>query len=687
MAGKNITICYHANHMSSISIWIEGEFYAYGEEERFSRIKKDHNGFVLLIDMLRSMRGLVDEDDYYHVIYTGPVSPLERDQRTNDPEFKLFYRSGESAYMTFFDKAFAQVGFTPKFLKWEDIDGPEDKIGYITRHHNCIDAESITYGHHHLLHHYSAIERNPSGTNNVLTIVSDGSGSNRYGMVDTGKKGPPDKDGKAPSIIMNMPANEDMSIFFTPAEAKKGEILIFYKSVRTNFKNSKEYFIDNNLVAADGFTKYLEISAMDRDIEGFMLRMHNGFKPPLMFEKICKYMGFDQDDAGKVMGLAPYGEKDKSLPKIYDNKGGLNNFYFKPVQQEECIDPETGETLPEDYHTILLNIDQFPYPPQENPEWHKDFSKCPQFMKNLAYRVQKDSQDYHYKVIKNNIKLAAESGITVENVILTGGFSLNCTANYYIRKKLDEDYGFGKIGFFPDPLGYDGGTVMGGRRFINHEYTKTVPEDTLYLGLDYHYSIQDIEKTCGKHVITDTTFEEVAELIANKNIVTIFQGRSEAGPRALGNRSILYDPRDPNGKEHVNIVKRREWFRPFAGSVLHEHMHDYFDMASLDESPFMMYAVDVLPEKIEEIPAITHVDNTCRVQTVKRKQNENYYDLIEAFYKKTGTPILFNTSFNLAGEPLAETLYDAIRTMEKSDMEYMFLPEQMKLVYVKNEVV
>jgi carbamoyltransferase len=172
---------------------------------------------------------------------------------------------------------------------------------------------------------------------------------------------------------------------------------------------------------------------------------------------------------------------------------------------------------------------------------------------------------------------------------------------------------------------------------------------------------------------------QVAKLIQQQKIVAIFQGRSEAGPRALGNRSILYDPRDPDGKDKINQVKRRESFRPFAGSVLLPHAHKWFDMAGLDESPFMMYALDALPHTHDKIPAILHVDKTCRVQTVSLHNNLNYYQLIDSFYQLTDVPILFNTSFNLAGEPLVETPEDAIECFECSDIDYLYFPEVQKL--------
>ena len=194
---------------------------------------------------------------------------------------------------------------------------------------------------------------------------------------------------------------------------------------------------------------------------------------------------------------------------------------------------------------------------------------------------------------------------------------------------------------------------------------------SLYLGPSYDLS--HIEGL-------DTSYEQVANLISNRNIVAIFQGRSEAGPRALGNRSILYDPRDPDGKDHVNTIKKREAFRPFAGTILKEYVHDWFDMAGLEESSFMMYAVDAHPNIRERIPAILHVDHTCRIQTLTREQNEHYYNLIDAFYKQTNVPILFNTSFNLAGEPLVETPEDALKTFKDSEIKYLYFPEIQKLI-------
>ncbi len=174
--------------------------------------------------------------------------------------------------------------------------------------------------------------------------------------------------------------------------------------------------------------------------------------------------------------------------------------------------------------------------------------------------------------------------------------------------------------------------------------------------------------------------DTVVELLTDhKQIVGIFQGESEWGPRALGNRSILFDPRHPQAKRIVNEVKQREDYRPFACTVLKEHAHEYFEMLQLEESPYMSFAVQCKKKAMEDIPTLVHADNTCRMQTVTREQNKNYYDLIKAFGDKTGVPILFNTSFNLGGEAIVETVYDAIDTCNRSMINHLYIPEDQEI--------
>lgn len=179
----------------------------------------------------------------------------------------------------------------------------------------------------------------------------------------------------------------------------------------------------------------------------------------------------------------------------------------------------------------------------------------------------------------------------------------------------------------------------------------------------------------------------VVDLLAEKEqIVGIWQNHSEWGPRALGNRSILFDPRHTNAKNIVNSVKKRESYRPFACTVLKENASDYFEMLQLEESPFMSFALQCKDRALAEIPTLVHADNTCRIQTVTREQNKNYYDLIKAFGEKTGTPILFNTSFNLGGESIVESIYDAIDTCNRSDINHLYVPEDQD-VYIPYEIL
>ena len=168
-------------------------------------------------------------------------------------------------------------------------------------------------------------------------------------------------------------------------------------------------------------------------------------------------------------------------------------------------------------------------------------------------------------------------------------------------------------------------------------------------------------------------------LIDEEQIVAIFQGESEWGPRALGNRSIMFDPRHPNAKNIVNTVKMRESYRPFACTVMLEHAEEYFEMLQLPESPWMSFAIQCKEKALKDIPTLVHADNTCRIQTVTEEQNPNYYNLIKGFYERTGVPIIFNTSFNLGGESICETVYDAIDTCNRSMINHLYIPEDQEV--------
>ena len=175
-------------------------------------------------------------------------------------------------------------------------------------------------------------------------------------------------------------------------------------------------------------------------------------------------------------------------------------------------------------------------------------------------------------------------------------------------------------------------------------------------------------------------------LIKEEQIVGIFQNESEWGPRALGNRSIMFDPRHPNAKNIVNTVKKREAYRPFACTVMLEHAEEYFDMLQLPESPWMSFAIQCKPKALKDIPTLVHADNTCRIQTVTEEQTQTTITLIKGFYERTGVPIIFNTSFNLGGEAIVETVYDAIDTCNRSMINHLYIPEDQD-VYIPWECI
>ena len=375
------------------------------------------------------------------------------------------------------------------------------------------------------------------------------------------------------------------------------------------------------------------------------------------YEAVSQYLGFGFIEAGKTMGLAPYGERDDNIPDFFIEGKGNKNLLIPMYPAGALIDEN-----------------RFPYLKRTlDPEiWHKDFMQVSNVDKNLAWKIQEETQAMLGDLIQKAVDLTGET-----NIVIAGGYGLNCVANYYYKER------FPNLNIYVDPASHDGGTSIGLALLAWHTYSQSSEINklnTLYLSFPpkYGYLEELIKKTKLKMHNTSASF--VADLIVNQNIVAMFQGRAEGGPRALGNRSILFDPRNPDGKEIVNQVKGREWFRPFAGSMLAEHADNWFEMRGLKETPFMMYAINVKVEKLGEIPAITHVDGTCRIQTVTSKQNRNYYELINAFYEKTKVPILFNTSFNLAGDPLVETIEDALNTILNSDIKYLYLPDIKKLI-------
>lgn len=175
-------------------------------------------------------------------------------------------------------------------------------------------------------------------------------------------------------------------------------------------------------------------------------------------------------------------------------------------------------------------------------------------------------------------------------------------------------------------------------------------------------------------------FKDIINILEKNEIVAFFQGSSEAGPRALGNRSFLMSPKKETNKVIMNNVKGREVFRPLAASVLKEKSKEWFEMFNMEESPYMSFSFEIKKNKKEFVPAIVHVDNTCRIQTVTKEQNKNLYNLISEYFKKTNIPMLMNTSFNSKDEPIVETVDDAINCCKKIKVNYLYFPQAKILI-------
>jgi carbamoyltransferase len=223
-----------------------------------------------------------------------------------------------------------------------------------------------------------------------------------------------------------------------------------------------------------------------------------------------------------------------------------------------------------------------------------------------------------------------------------------------------------EINFYFEPLADDSGNSIGGAMLIYRHFSKDKKinfiKDTFYHGDLYNLNSIEGENCSAK---------ETAKLISEKNSIAIFEGNAEAGPRALGHRSILFDAREKNAKDIVNKIKKREWYRPFAPVVRLEDVSTYFEWEG--ESRWMSFCPKVKKKYRKKLAAITHVDNTARVQTVTREQNEWLYDLITKFKKQTGVGVLLNTSFNVDGKPILSTVEDAFKIFRESQMDRLII--------------
>jgi carbamoyltransferase len=347
---------------------------------------------------------------------------------------------------------------------------------------------------------------------------------------------------------------------------------------------------------------------------------------------------------GKIMGLSAYGDKTINFHDLFINKTIPNDYYFS----HDNIAGFEDAVISKDLHKISTHNLTY-----DNHKAYADY----------AWQVQKQTQEAVAALIS---KYTQKTGI--KNVCITGGYGLNVVANHYYITQFPE------INFFFEPLADDSGNSLGAAMKMYRDITldKTIkPLKHTFVNGKKH----DLNNRLGK----DVEIKDIALLISNGKSVAVYNGLAESGPRSLGNRSILFDPRDIDAKNKVNKIKKREWYRPFAGMVLEKDADKYFNMGKIKQSEFMTISFPVREYAKNIIPGIIHVDDTCRIQTVN-ETNIIIYNLLEEFKKITGIGVILNTSFNLAGKPLVETPENAFETLKNSELDYIWFPEISKIV-------
>jgi carbamoyltransferase len=365
----------------------------------------------------------------------------------------------------------------------------------------------------------------------------------------------------------------------------------------------------------------------------------------LMYAVFTEYLGFrPNSDEWKVMGLAPYGKPGVNLDRFVSINGSGYT-----VANRLLLGQRRGD--------LAAFVSTFG--PQREPE-----SELGDRHKDIAWAVQDACERAMLNLARGLLERAG-----TRKLCLSGGVALNSKANGAILASGMVD------DIFIQPAATDDGTALGAALGIYERLKMPLPRqrmDDVYLGPDFSDAeIEQVLKTFKlRYTRPDDIATEAAVALSQGKIVGWFQGRMEFGPRALGNRSILADPRDPAMKDRVNaVVKFREGWRPFAPSVIEERGGEYFE--GFYTSPFMILTFQVKPEKRAVIPAVTHVDNSARVQSVRRDVNPRYHDLISRFGEITGVHVVMNTSYNLREEPIVCSPQDAVRTFFSSGLDHL----------------
>ena len=405
----------------------------------------------------------------------------------------------------------------------------------------------------------------------------------------------------------------------------------------------------------------------------------------LLYSAFTAFLGFEVNEGEyKVMGMAPYGEPryvDKVWKLVHQNADGsfsLDMDYFSFHHSTEKTYSKKFEQLfgaprPTKLHFFTEGTG-FPKYFGEPPANIHEISKLNQHYADIAASIQRVTEELILGMARN---LHKETGL--KQLCIAGGVGLNSVANTRIMRETP----FEQV--FVQPAAGDGGGALGAALWAYNTLLgkpRNFRMDHAYWGRSYGASEITTFLQSNKipyHLIEneDQMLDQVVERLMGGKVIGWYQGRFEWGPRALGHRSIIADPRNPDMKDIVNSkIKFREPYRPFAPSVLAESAEKYFELphaTSHYPARYMLYVVPVKPEAQSTLPAITHVDGTGRLQTVFKDQSPRYYKLIERFGQATGVPVILNTSFNLRGEPIVTTPANAFNTFIKSEMDTLVL--------------
>ena len=459
------------------------------------------------------------------------------------------------------------------------------------------------------------------------------------------------------------------NLFHLPIASIKAEVhnIEHHRShIASSFFSSP--FKESAILSIDGFGDFTSTMTAVGSGNKFKVLKEVNYPHSLgvFYTAVTQFLGFpNYGDEYKVMGLAPYGkpkylkELDQILKLSDDGFFKLNKKYFKHFKQGVAMDWEGGSPTIESLFT---------------KDWEDLFgksrekgAKLEQWHIDLATSAQKFTEKVIFHLLNH---LHQETGS--ENICITGGVAQNSVANGRIL----ENTPFKNI-YIPS-AGHDSGTSIGSAFYLYNQLlgNSRMPEITsAYFGSKFNH--EEIIKVLDKEGVTytivsdDDLFERVSDKLVNGGVVGWFQGRAEFGPRALGNRSILVDPRRKDAKDLLNEkIKRRESFRPFAPSILKEAVGEYF--IQHDAVPFMEKVFDIKKEKYEQIPAVTHVDGTGRLQSVDKNVSPRYHKLISKFAEKTGVPILLNTSFN-ENEPIVNKPEEALACFLRTKMDMLVM--------------